>query len=489
LWERDYRGTSWFKDYLTLHPASYYDDPRRRDERAVHRREFEAKIRMPLHLFQSLLAKMEADPAMQADLRKAVPLNVQLAASLRFLAIGCWDAMEDIFQISKRTLRHWFHDKFLPWMMKNEYDANVWYPTTPEEIAEATEVFTRAGFPGCIASIDGVHFAYEGYASQDRHFFVGKERYPCVGVNVAVDYHGRAMHVSRLHRGGDPDVTMAAEDAFLESLDVDDVFRDFEFFLTSPDGRVGVKGVYTIGDNGYPKWRTIVHPFKHPVPGSDTEKWSKDLESLRKNVECFFGRLKRQFMVLANRIGCRDTAEVEKMIKVCICLSNMVHDSRAGMWDDLFAEWLTVDTKELEDIRRPRASQAKVAAAIERAKKGDTLDDVPLDCILLAAENVNMGLLRPGHEGGWTRRWAIAELRRLVNTTESLLAAERDAESEQEEHEQEEPRTRPDVEPLPEVPTVPGSLLELQRALIVHYKHHAQVIKGRSEVQVMPPDA
>ncbi len=143
-------------------------------------------------------------------------------------------------------------------MMKNEYDANVWYPTTPEDIAEATEVFTRAGFPGCIASIDGVHFAYEGYASQDRHFFVGKERYPCVGVNVAVDYHGRAMHVSRLHRGGDPDITMAAEDAFLQSLDEDDVFRDFEFFLTSLDGRVGVKGVYTVGDNGYPKWRTIV---------------------------------------------------------------------------------------------------------------------------------------------------------------------------------------------------------------------------------------
>ncbi len=110
LWERDYRGTSWFKDYLTLHPASYYDDPRRRDERAVHRREFEAKIRMPLHLFQSLLAKMEADPAMRADIRKAVPLNVQLAASLRFLAIGCWDAMDDIFKVSKRTLRHWFHD-------------------------------------------------------------------------------------------------------------------------------------------------------------------------------------------------------------------------------------------------------------------------------------------------------------------------------------------------------------------------------------------
>jgi hypothetical protein len=69
VWERNYRDTSWFKDYLTLHPASYYDDPRHRDERAVHRRDFEAKIRMPLDLFQSLLAKMEADPAMRADLR------------------------------------------------------------------------------------------------------------------------------------------------------------------------------------------------------------------------------------------------------------------------------------------------------------------------------------------------------------------------------------------------------------------------------------
>ena len=40
----------------------------------------------------------------------------------------------------------------------------------------------------------------------------------------------------------------------------------------------------------YEQWRILMEPTKYPLNEEDT-KWSKWLESVRKDVECFFGIL------------------------------------------------------------------------------------------------------------------------------------------------------------------------------------------------------
>ena len=116
----DYTKSTYWTDYITLRDADFYDENPQEDE--LLRKKFESRIRMPLRMFQNLAREMESDPCMQERRDMAVPLRMKLAASLRFLALGCpWEGLEEIFRVSAQTLRTWFQNMFLPWMMKNKY--------------------------------------------------------------------------------------------------------------------------------------------------------------------------------------------------------------------------------------------------------------------------------------------------------------------------------------------------------------------------------
>ena len=54
-------------------------------------------------------------------------------------------------------------------------------------------------------------------------------------------------------------------------------------------------GAYMIVDGGYHRWCSLVCPYKHQLEGTDMSKWSKNVESVRKDAECVFGILKKQF--------------------------------------------------------------------------------------------------------------------------------------------------------------------------------------------------
>ena len=53
-------------------------------------------------------------------------------------------------------------------------------------------------------------------------------------------------------------------------------------------------------------------------------RWSKWVESVRKNVECFFGRLKMRFRCLLNPIWISNEAQIDDMFISCAILHNML---------------------------------------------------------------------------------------------------------------------------------------------------------------------
>ena len=63
---------------------------------------------------------------------------------------------------------------------------------------------------------------------------------------------------------------------------------------------------------------------------SDTDfiLWRKRLESVRKDIECFFGRLKGRFRILKLPIVYQDKAQIDDIFITCVGLQNMLHD-----WD------------------------------------------------------------------------------------------------------------------------------------------------------------
>jgi len=68
----------------------------------------------------------------------------------------------------------------------------------------------------------------------------------------------------------------------------------FELLARGKGGEViavTYKGVYVIVDNGYLNWSCTVPPFT-VTSNMDEIRWSRWLESIRKDVECTFGILK-----------------------------------------------------------------------------------------------------------------------------------------------------------------------------------------------------
>lgn len=72
------------------------------------------------------------------------------------------------------------------------------------------------------------------------------------------------------------------------------------------------------------KWEILIPPSKFP-PTEMESRWSKALESVRKDVECFFGILKGRFRILKLGILFQDLEDIDNMFFTCCALHNMLH--------------------------------------------------------------------------------------------------------------------------------------------------------------------
>lgn len=103
---------------------------------------------------------------------------------------------------------------------------------------------------------------------------------------------------------------------------------DVTYTLYTADGQEQVhKGLYAIVDGGYPKWYVLISPMKHTTE-PDALLWTERLESVRKNVECCFGILKRRFKILGVPFHCRSPDFIDSVFRACCALHNMLlrHD-------------------------------------------------------------------------------------------------------------------------------------------------------------------
>ena len=86
------------------------------------------------------------------------------------------------------------------------------------------------------------------------------------------------------------------------------------------------RGAYLICDNGYLRWPTSICPCSG-VENSSLEGYlSTNLESVRKDVECTFGILKKRWQVLNDGLHYCDIRTCERIFNACCCLHNFMLD-------------------------------------------------------------------------------------------------------------------------------------------------------------------
>ncbi len=98
--------------------------------------------------------------------------------------------------------------------------------------------------------------------------------------------------------------------------------RFFEIYLES--GWIHwSEDMYLICENEYLRWLTSICPYTQVDQGSVKGHFSLNLECVRKDVECTFGMMKKQWCIL-HRLHYRNIRKCENIFVSCSCVNNFL---------------------------------------------------------------------------------------------------------------------------------------------------------------------
>ena len=161
----------------------------------------------------------------------------------------------------------------------------------------------------------------------------------------------------------------------------DRLYKDHEFQVyTKAGGKATLKGLYFICDGGYHHWAELQCLWKH-TQIRQAHEWSKRLESVRKDVECCFGRLKGRFRIL--KLPCRFQKKetLDKVGFSCCVLHNMILEydglddrwERGVLYDQEDGGFDACEAGELDAILSRNPDLARTSAGADYTSLGDSL--------------------------------------------------------------------------------------------------------------------
>ncbi|CAN0345009.1 unnamed protein product, partial [Pylaiella littoralis] len=217
-----------------------------------------------------------------------------------------------------------------PQIMQALRDGDVRRPHLPSsdgngELDKVVGEYEKLGFPCAMGSTDVTHIAWSRCPYNQARSYTGKEGKPTVWYQVTVNHTGRVLAVTEGFTGSTNDKTIICWDAAVDQIRRDKQDTEKKFDVYKADGTTQtLEGCYLIVDNGYHKWRTLIEPTKYPITEEDI-RFSGRLESVRKDVECFFGILKARFRILKLAMTYQKQERLDYVFFTCCILHNMLH--------------------------------------------------------------------------------------------------------------------------------------------------------------------
>jgi hypothetical protein len=211
------------------------------------------------------------------------------------LIIGRGWTFDDLGEATGVSLE--VHRSFLKEFVKacrsHLYPEWVKRPETPEEISDCMAEFSEAGLDGCIGSADVTHIVLEKCHSRLKNQNTGAKSSLTTRAYQIVVNHRRQILASTVgYPGRWNDKTIVRFDGFVTDIQRGIYLPDNKFSLFNADGEeVEYKGAWILVDGGYLNWSCLICPFKESISLKE-QRWSRWVESMRKDVECTFGILK-----------------------------------------------------------------------------------------------------------------------------------------------------------------------------------------------------
>jgi len=214
-----------------------------------------------------------------------------------------------------------FLDAFMD--MRDEY---INLPQNIPEMLRVTRCYDSVGLPGACGSMDVVHVKWSSCPAGDANRAKGKEGYPTLAFQCITDFNRRILAVYGPQFGTKNDKDIVKTDPNVRKIRIG-WYKDVCWRYYDADGSVkNERGLYLICDNGYLRWPQSMCPYLGEPSHTMEGYFSSNLESVRKDVECTFGILKKRWRVLNNGLMYRDIKVCEKIFVTCCCLHNFLLD-------------------------------------------------------------------------------------------------------------------------------------------------------------------
>jgi hypothetical protein len=247
-------------------------------------------------------------------------------AALHILAKGAtFKSCRTLTHISTSEVRKFFF-KFLDAMfnMKDEY---IFLPANLTALKRVMQSYTFSGLPGACGSMDVVHIKWSNCPAGDYNRAKGKECYPTLAFQCITDNSRRILSVYGPQFGTRNDKEIVKLDPNVRKIRFGWYSKVYWRYYTERGGIGMERGVYVICDNGYLRWPQLICPFTMDEPcHTESGYFLSNLESVRKDVECTFGILKKRWRILDNGLAYRAIGDCEKIFLACCCLHNFLLD-------------------------------------------------------------------------------------------------------------------------------------------------------------------
>jgi hypothetical protein len=327
---------------------------------------FRGDFRLPYPVFLQVVEAARRHKWLQCHNTDAVgalaaPLELKVLAVLYLLGSGCaLRTVASLSGMSQSTVQRTFHE------FCHDFAADMYEEWVTPQADETTfrplmQHYAAVGFPGAVGSSDVTHIPWDKTPSRSARAYTGKEGFPTVAYEATVDHTMRVLAVTTGFQGAVNDKTIVRYDSFVQRIKSDPFYTQLQYSVRTDVGNQvncfkRLTGAYLIVDGGYHKvmccslfaytliiacaswivrtstyrmlvllqWRCLQCPMK--VAGDALElQWSKALESVRKDVECFFGILKGRFRVLKLPVQYRSKESIDDVFYTCCILHNIIH--------------------------------------------------------------------------------------------------------------------------------------------------------------------
>ena len=233
-----------------------------------------------------------------ADGVAASPIELLVLTSFRYLGRGwTFDDLEEATAISEEVIRVFFH-QFISWGADYLYTTYVNIPSTIQEAQATIDEYSLAGFSGCVGSMDASHVEHSriSYIHRQAHLSF-KLPFTARTYNLICNHRRKILSTTNGHPARWNDKSLVRFDTMATSLhDGTHPLCNLLFTLyeKGENGEViqrKYRGGWLLVDNGYLNWGVTIPPMKETATIAEW-RFSKWLESMRKDVECTFGILK-----------------------------------------------------------------------------------------------------------------------------------------------------------------------------------------------------